>query len=145
MKAALALWSWPCSLDSLVGGLGLPALAMLPFTAALAHGGLGITTLGICLLVAWQVEDIRVAQINAPYDVGGYTVILRDVSEVQGPNYYSTIATIEMQRDGRTVAMLSPEKRIYPVAQMPTTEAAIANGFLTLPCHFVLRRSFLCN
>jgi len=97
---------------------------------ALAHGGLGITTLGICLLMAWQVEDIRVAQINAPYEVGGYTVILRDVSEVQGPNYYSTIATIEMQRDGRTVAMLSPEKRVYPVAQMPTTEAAIANGFL---------------
>ena len=31
-------------------------------------------------------------------------------------------------KDGREVALLHPEKRIYPVAAMPTTEAAIANG-----------------
>ena len=97
---------------------------------ALAHGGLGITTLGICLLVAWQVEDIRVAQVGEPYEVGGYTVTLQDVRDVRGPNYFSTMATIEMAKDGRVVAVLNPEKRVYPVAQMPTTEAAIANGVL---------------
>ena len=33
-------------------------------------------------------------------------------------------------RNGRAVGHLFPEKRIYPVAQMPTTEAGIRNGVL---------------
>ena len=32
---------------------------------------------------------------------------------------------IDVFRDGKFVATLAPEKRFYPVAQMPTTEAAI--------------------
>jgi cytochrome c-type biogenesis protein CcmF len=31
-------------------------------------------------------------------------------------------------RDGQVEAVLFPEKRLYPVARMPTTEAAIDNG-----------------
>jgi len=50
------------------------------------------------------------------------------VDEVEGPNFLSTTATMRVARDGREVAVLHPEKRVYPVAAMPTTEAAIANG-----------------
>ena len=32
-------------------------------------------------------------------------------------------------RDGRPVGTLHPEKRVYPIQQMPTTEAAIDRGF----------------
>ena len=95
---------------------------------ALAHAGLGVTTLGISALIAWKVEDIRVAQIDQGYDVSGYEVTLRDVSQVEGPNYLSTMATIDIAQDGQHIATLQPEKRIYPVAGMPTTEAAIDNG-----------------
>ena len=35
---------------------------------------------------------------------------------------------MSVARDGRTVAVLHPEKRVYPVQAMPTTEAAIDNG-----------------
>jgi cytochrome c-type biogenesis protein CcmF len=35
-----------------------------------------------------------------------------------------------VRRAGETIAVLYPEKRLYPVARMPTTEAAIANGVL---------------
>ena len=40
------------------------------------------------------------------------------------------MATMRVTRDGAEVAMLYPEKRVYPVAQMPTTEAAIDYGVL---------------
>jgi cytochrome c-type biogenesis protein CcmF len=33
-------------------------------------------------------------------------------------------------RNGREVGHVFPEKRVYPVAQMPTTEAGIRNGIL---------------
>ena len=32
---------------------------------------------------------------------------------------------LTLAKNGREIAQLRPEKRIYPVAQMPTTEAAI--------------------
>jgi cytochrome c-type biogenesis protein CcmF len=90
-----------------------------------AHTGLGLTMLGVCGLMAWQQEDIRVAHFGEPYDVGGYTITLDDVQRVEGPNYISTMGFVTLSQDGREIAQLRPEKRIYPVAQMPTTEAAI--------------------
>ncbi|WP_298913545.1 heme lyase CcmF/NrfE family subunit [uncultured Roseobacter sp.] len=90
-----------------------------------AHSGLGITMMGVSGLMAWQHEDIRVAQFGEPFDVGGYTLTLNDVVNSEGPNYLSTTGFITLAQNGRVLAELEPEKRIYPVAQMPTTEAAI--------------------
>jgi cytochrome c-type biogenesis protein CcmF len=96
---------------------------------AVAHGGLGVSFIGIALITAWSVEDIRTANVGDSFDVGGYTFTLEKVDEnVEGPNYISTIATVRATRAGREVALMHPEKRFYPVAQMPTTEAAIVNG-----------------
>ncbi|WP_413875340.1 heme lyase CcmF/NrfE family subunit [Albidovulum sp.] len=106
-------------------------LARLPradWGKAAAHSGLGVVFVGISCLMAWDVEDIRVARVGESFDVGGYTITLQGVDRVEGPNYISTVATMRATRDGREVALLHPEKRVYPVAAMPTTEAAIANG-----------------
>ncbi|MFK7745440.1 MAG: heme lyase CcmF/NrfE family subunit [Roseobacter sp.] len=90
-----------------------------------AHAGLGVTMMGVCGLMAWQQEDIRVAQFGEPYQVGAYTITLDKVNRYEGPNFLSTTGYITLAQDGREIAQLKPEKRIYPVAQMPTTEAAI--------------------
>lgn len=92
---------------------------------SVAHAGLGVTVFAVAGLTAWQQEDIRVAQANEPFDVGAYTLTLTDVRRVEGPNYVSTMGFVRLEQDGRILADLRPEKRIYPVAQMPTTEAAI--------------------
>ncbi|MEL6509403.1 MAG: heme lyase CcmF/NrfE family subunit [Pseudomonadota bacterium] len=97
---------------------------------AVAHAGFGITCLGIAGLMAWEIEDIRVAQIGETYTVGNVEVTLQDVQQVQGPNYISTMGFVAFGRDGEQFSQVTPEKRIYPVASMPTTEAGIANGFL---------------
>ena len=92
---------------------------------AVAHGGLGITMLGVAGLTSWESEDIRVAQIGVPFEVGGYTLTLDNVEEGEGPNFLFTKAFITLVKDGRVISQLEPEKRVYPIAQMPTTEAAI--------------------
>lgn len=97
---------------------------------ATAHAGLGVTFIGIAGMLAWQVEDIRVADIGDQWTVGQYDFRLDDVRNEQGPNYITTLADISVWDDGRQVGFLHPEKRFYPVAKMPTTEAAIINGFL---------------
>ena len=97
---------------------------------AVAHIGVGVTTFGVAAVLAWEAEDIRVAQIGDNWDVGAYTFELTDIRNGEGPNYVTTFADIAVSRDGQDVAVLSPENRFYPVANMPTTEAAIHNGIL---------------
>jgi hypothetical protein len=87
---------------------------------------------GVVTLTGYEVEDIRVAQIGAPYTVGAYEIELVGVDEnVRGPNYITTMASIAVREaeSGRLVSQMHPERRIYPVAGMPTTEAGINNGF----------------
>ncbi len=96
---------------------------------AVAHGGLGVTIFAVAAMNAWKVEDIRIVQEGESFPLGSYTVTLDKVEEVQGPNYLSTMGTMTVTRAGAEVAILRPEKRFYPVAEMPTTEAAIDYGF----------------
>ena len=132
--AGLGSWLIAGSVAELVhrtGNSGLSRLARLPradWGKAVAHSGLGVIFVGIALLTAWQVEDIRVARVGEPFEIAGYRITLTGVDEVEGPNYLSTMATMEVARGGRHVATLHPEKRVYPVQAMPTTEAAIDNG-----------------
>ncbi|MBU3001663.1 heme lyase CcmF/NrfE family subunit [Roseovarius nubinhibens] len=97
---------------------------------AVAHAGMGVTMAGIAGLMAWESEDIRVAQVGDRFEVSGYTIWLRAVNEVPGPNYRATRAEVALSRGSESIGTVYPEKRIYPVAGMPTTEAGIDNGFL---------------
>ena len=97
---------------------------------AVAHAGFGVTIFGIAALTAWQVEDIRVAQEGESFTVAPYEITLASVETRQVANYSTTIARMEVSRNGNPVATLFPEKRFYPIARMPTTEAAIDNGIL---------------
>lgn len=96
---------------------------------ATAHVGLGVTIFAVAAMHSWKVEDIRIVQEGESFPLGSYEVRLDKVEEVQGPNYTSTMATMTVTRRGGLVAVLTPEKRNYPVAGMPTTEAAIDFGF----------------
>ncbi|WP_319823538.1 heme lyase CcmF/NrfE family subunit [Thalassovita sp.] len=125
--AAVDLWSRTGRKDRLAR---LTRLPRADWGKTVAHSGLGITMLGIAGLMAWEAEDIRVVQIGEPWQVAGYTLVLTEVNQVEGANYFSTTGTMELSKDGRYISRLYPEKRQYPVSRMPTTEAAIDNGFL---------------
>ena len=95
---------------------------------AFAHAGLGVTFVGVAAMTAWSVEDIRTVKIGETFPLGDYQVTLDKVVEGQGPNYLTRMATMRVSQNGAEVALLHPEKRFYPVANMPTTEAGIQNG-----------------
>jgi len=79
-------------------------------------------------VLGWQVEDIRTAYPGDRYDLGAYTITFEGVEELEGPNYITEMATMTVRRGDREIGTLHPEKRFYPVAQMPTTEAAIRSS-----------------
>ena len=57
--------------------------------------------------------------------MAGQSVRFDGVVEGQGPNYSREVGRFTVLEGDRQIAVLSPEKRLYPVQNMPTTEAAI--------------------
>ena len=108
--------------------ISLKRLIVLPradFGKFFAHSGLGITMFAIAALTSWEKEDIRVVPVGGSWKIAAYELKLKSVENVRGPNYFSTMGVIAVSKNGQLLTVLRPEKRNYPVAQMPTTEAAI--------------------
>ena len=108
--------------------ISLKRLIVLPradFGKFFAHSGLGITMFAIAALTSWEKEDIRVVPVGGSWKIAAYELKLNSVENVRGPNYFSTMGVIAVSKNGQLLTVLRPEKRNYPVAQMPTTEAAI--------------------
>jgi cytochrome c-type biogenesis protein CcmF len=134
LGVALAGWLFIGSLAEFVGRARLFApgaagrLRRLPRAAwgmTLAHAGVAVVILGITGSAAWKQEDIRVLKPGESASIAGYSFRLDSVGSADGPNYKATRARFTFSRDGKPVAVLTPEKRFYPVAQTTTTQAAI--------------------
>lgn len=129
--AVVDLWSRTGRGDVAARFARLWRLPRADWGKTVAHAGVGVTMFGVVALTGYQTEDIRVAQPGQPYQVGAYEIELLSVEQnVRGPNYISTMGHVAVRDEsGTQIALLHPERRIYPVAGMPTTEAGIDNGF----------------
>ena len=128
----LGTWIVVGTLVDLLSKLGSPKsvrrLIFLPradYGKFFAHVGLGVTMFAIAALTSWEKEDIRVVPIGSSWAIGSYELKLENIIETRGPNYFSTMGIIQVSKKGLAITTLRPEKRNYPIAQMPTTEAAI--------------------
>ena len=93
-----------------------------------AHIGFGLTIFGISMITAFETEDIRVVKPGTTWELSGYTFTFNGAENLRGPNYVAERGDVTVTVDGREIARLFPEKRIYTVQRMPTTEAAIDMG-----------------
>ena len=106
----------------------LRRLAGLPRSAwglYLGHLGLAVAAAGVIAASLWKVEEIQVVQLGEPSPVGSYSFTLHAVDNGVGPNYQTSKARVTVERDGRLVTTLYPERRWYPIERKPTTEAGI--------------------
>nr|VFJ43014.1 MAG: cytochrome c-type biogenesis protein CcmF [Candidatus Kentron sp. DK] len=95
---------------------------------AIAHMGVAVFIVGVTLTGNWSVErDVRMAPGDTK-TLAGYEFTFHGVVEAVGPNYLARRGTIRVSREGREIARLEPEKRVYLGRNMPMTEAAIDPG-----------------
>jgi cytochrome c-type biogenesis protein CcmF len=90
-----------------------------------AHFGIGLFVIGVTM-----VETYGIAR-----DIGmkpGDTAVVEDYSftfvgsrNIEGPNYTAVQGEVIVEKNGKQVTVLYPEKRTYRVQQNPMTEAAI--------------------
>jgi cytochrome c-type biogenesis protein CcmF len=58
----------------------------------------------------------------------GFVFRLDEVSGRERPNYVAARATFSVTRNGKAIATMRPERRVYRVQDSPMTEAAIDTG-----------------
>jgi cytochrome c-type biogenesis protein CcmF len=106
-----------------VAGITRSALGM-----SVAHLGMGLFVLGVTVVSAFGVESDRALRVGESIEVAGYEFQMRELRNVQGPNFSAIEAEIAILEDGRQVATVLPQKRQYLVQRSPMTEAGIRAG-----------------
>ena len=108
---------------------GLKSLSLSYYGMQIAHLGMAVIILGICLTSHYSVErDVRLAP-GDQLEIGRYTFIFEGVSPVQGPNYVADTGEITVLKNGESYLSLFPEKRTYRATGSVQTEADINVGF----------------
>ncbi|CAH2600201.1 holocytochrome c synthetase membrane subunit CcmF [Rhodovastum atsumiense] len=112
--------------ESLRRAIGLPRAA---WGMTLAHMGVAVTVAGIAAS-AFESESIDIVRPGGELKLAGYTLRLDGVERRNGPNYIYDDAAIAVLRDGRTVAVVHPQRRFFPLQQQTTAETAIRTNLL---------------
>jgi cytochrome c-type biogenesis protein CcmF len=129
LAVALGIWLIAGGITDLARRAGsfrrVSHLGAVAWSAALAHAGLGVVALGVAGTTVWRTEAIEVLAPHQSMNVAGYTLRLDGTERTQGPNYFADRADITVMAGGKTITVVHPEKRSFPVEQTGTTESSI--------------------
>ncbi|MGQ0599543.1 heme lyase CcmF/NrfE family subunit [Aquabacterium sp.] len=120
------LWDKIKPASNIVNGLRKLPTAMIGMMVA--HLGVAAFAFGVSMVRTYETERDVKMNVNDSTEVGGYVFTLRDVREVQGPNFVAARGEMAITQGGKAVTTLYPEKRVYRVQSNPMTEAAIDSG-----------------
>lgn len=94
-----------------------------------AHAGIGIFVVGVTLVKGLEASRDLSMRIGDSTHVGGHRFTFTGLQKIDGLNYIAARATFEVTHEETPIVALHPERRFYPVQQMPMTEAAIDRGW----------------
>jgi cytochrome c-type biogenesis protein CcmF len=112
-------------LRSLRRAEGATAITRSALGMSVAHFGVGFFALGIALVSAFNIETDQSMQTGGSVEVGGYSFELRELRNVEGPNYQAIEGRVEIRKDEALVGEVLPQKRQYLVQKNWMTEAGI--------------------
>jgi cytochrome c-type biogenesis protein CcmF len=90
-----------------------------------AHLGVAVFIFGVTMVKTHEVERDVKMKIGEYTEIADWRFTLKELKEVEGPNYQAVRGWVEVTRGGRKMVDMYPEKRVYRVQTMPMTEAAI--------------------
>ncbi|HEX4301575.1 MAG TPA: heme lyase CcmF/NrfE family subunit [Rhizomicrobium sp.] len=110
---------------------GLRVLPASAVASSLAHFGLAVTLIGVAGVTLWRSEALEVLAPGESMYVGTYQLRLDGVVGASGPNYQAARANISVLKSGETIAVMHPERRIFPAERQETVETAIRTTILS--------------
>jgi cytochrome c-type biogenesis protein CcmF len=91
----------------------------------LAHIGVGLFAIGVTVTQMYRIEKDIALKPGESVSMQGYDFAFNSTRMVQGPNFDAVEAEVVITREGREVATLHPQKRVYRVQRSPMTESGI--------------------
>jgi cytochrome c-type biogenesis protein CcmF len=91
----------------------------------LAHIGVGVFAIGVTVTQTYRIEKDIALKPGETIELQGYTFQFNSTRPVKGPNFDAIESEVTITRDGKLVATLHPQKRVYRVQRSPMTEAGI--------------------
>ncbi len=125
--ATSAIWVFGASIrEPLLVVLGkMRPIGRAAWGMHVAHAGVAVFVLGVAVVGAYGIESDQTMRAGQSVKVGDAEFVMRNVREVQGPNYQAIEAEIELRKSGRLIGIVAPQKRTYLVQKSPMTEAGI--------------------
>jgi cytochrome c-type biogenesis protein CcmF len=112
------------------GGALMPCMVELTHRNTRRYGGY-LVHMGIVLMFigftgsAFTKEAQDSLAIGDSLKVGPYAFRLAEVKDANNANYASSVAAVQVTKNGQPLAIMNPERRFYHASQQPTTEVAI--------------------
>jgi cytochrome c-type biogenesis protein CcmF len=96
----------------------------------ISHLGVGFLILGITGSSVWQEENITRMKVNDKTTISNYNIVLKEIKEVAGPNYYALEGNFLVYSNNKVITVLKPQKRIYTITKKTTSEVSIHTNLL---------------
>jgi cytochrome c-type biogenesis protein CcmF len=104
---------------------GAAAITRSALGMSVAHLGMGLFVIGVTIVSAFGVESDRAMRAGETLEVAGIEFELREIRQVQGPNFTAIEGVVEIRDDDGFVGTVRPQKRQYMVQKSWMTEAGI--------------------
>ncbi len=110
----------------------LPAMVELTHRNTRRYGGYLVHMAIVLMFVgfagaAFNVVHQQEMAVGDSIEVGPYSFQLQNVSEMDNPNYFRAVASIDVSRNGEYLETLLPERRFYHASQQPTSRVDVRN------------------
>jgi len=112
-----------------IRGQGLKGMSCGTWGMMLGHLGMAILVFGIVMVSHYQVEREEHVLPLESVEVAGYQITLKKLENIEGSNYIGHRAHFQVEKQGKKIADLFPEKRLFVVQGAMMTETAIDPGF----------------
>ncbi len=94
----------------------------------IAHIGMAVVVIGITLTSVYSIEkDVRLSPGQST-QIENYTFTFADISALKGPNYTGFKTTFTVSKQGKKLATLHPQKRLFTVQREGISDPGISSG-----------------
>ena len=108
-----------------LAGRSLRRLPLAVWGMVIAHLGIAVGLFGMAADTAFSEEKLVAAQVGETVTDGPWTITLRSVHPVAGPNWTALEATMEARYEGAAPIVIHPQSRSWWAPPQTTTESAL--------------------
>ena len=90
-----------------------------------AHLGIAVSLFGVATDSAFSTEKLVASRVGQSHVVGPWTITLKNVEPIAGPNWTALEATMEASYDGGKPKIIAPQARNFTSPPTVTSESAL--------------------